>query len=138
MEPMDRGELFGRLCREFARYEFHVDAEIMRDSKTMWGRVTNISQRGMFIEVADPPGVGVSFTVRLALNVPLQLECVVRRVAANRGIGVALSVGNNAKKRFEALLLAIAEGADPASTSVNLPKHEPPRTMVAAANARHK
>jgi PilZ domain len=138
MEPIDRGELFGRLHREFARYEFHVDAEVAWDSKTVWGRVTNISRRGMFIEIVDPPGVGVRFTVRLALNVPLQFECVVRRVAVNRGIGATLSVGNEAKERFEALLLAIAEGADPASTSVNLPEHEPPRTRIAAAHGHHK
>jgi hypothetical protein len=133
MEPIPRRELFNRLRREFARYQFHADAEIVYRSQQSRGRVTDISRGGMFVEVADPPPLGASFIVRIALNVPLQLDCVVRRVVDDRGVGVSLSVGERAKKRFEALLLALSVGEDPAVTSENLPQPKRPRTMAVAA-----
>jgi PilZ domain len=131
MEPIPRSELPNR--REFGRYRFQVAVEIEWRSKKLWGRATDISRTGMFIEVADPPCVRESFKVRLALNLPLQLDCVVRRIVAGRGIGVSLSVGAKEKRRFEALLLALGLGADPVSAGVNLPQPEPPRTMVKSA-----
>lgn len=133
MEPISRGELFNRLCRKFARYEFHVSAELMWNAKTRWGRVTNISREGMFIEVAEPPRVGTRFTVRLALNTPLQFTGIVRRVVPDRGIGVVIFVDHRDRKRFEALLFAIGEGADPASAAVAIPLSPQPRVAVAAA-----
>jgi hypothetical protein len=36
--------------RATPRYQFQVDIEIAWDSKTVWGRVRNISRQGMFIE----------------------------------------------------------------------------------------
>jgi hypothetical protein len=132
MEPIDRNELAGRLRREFARYQFHVNAEITWRSK-VWGRVTDISRGGMFIEVADPPGLGASLTVRLALNVPLRLECVVRRIVPDQGVGVTISVGKRAQKRFDALLLALSTGADPAEAGANITQPQRPRTKAVAA-----
>jgi hypothetical protein len=135
MEPISRGELFNRLCRKFARYEFHVSAELMWTARTRWGRVTNISREGMFIEVAEPPRVGTRFTVRLALNTPLQFTGIVRRIVTDRGIGAVIFVDHKDRKRFEALLFAIGEGADPARTHAKAPSPEPPRVMAAAAGS---
>ena len=133
MEPIPHRELFNRLRREFARYQFHADAEITWRSRKVWGRVTDISRGGMFIEVPDPEQLAASFTVRIALNVPLELDCVVRRIVNGRGVGVTVSVGERARKRFEALLLALSVGADPAGTVADTPRPKQPRTMVAAA-----
>lgn len=95
MEPIPRRELLGR---EFARYRFHADAEIVYRSLNAWGRVADISRGGMFIEVDDLLPIGARLTVRIALNVPLELDCVVRRVVDDQGVGVTLSVGGRDKK----------------------------------------
>lgn len=126
-------ELSNRSGRVFTRYYFYVDAEIAWPLRTLWGRVSNISRGGMFIEVADPPPLNSSFSVYLALDTPLRLECVVRRVVAGRGIGVTLAVPEEGKARFEGLLLALAGGSEPTETGVRIPRPEPPRAMTAAA-----
>ena len=107
-----------------------------------------MSRNGLFIELAEPPGFGAHFTANLALNVPLQLHCVVRRVVPGRGIGVSLAVPAESKKRFEALLApALSLGADPAATAAKAQRSETPRptaklTAVAVAagagTTRHK
>jgi len=135
-QPMSRSELFDRLRRRWARYEFRVSAEVRWNSTIRWGRITNISRGGVFIELPDPPRVGTHFLLRLALNEPLLLKGVVRRIAANRdGIGASILVGEKEKGRFEALLVAIGEGADRASAGARLSSLSPPRAMVAAAGA---
>jgi hypothetical protein len=133
MESIARNELIVRLRREITRYRFHADAEIVYRSQSAWGRVADIGRGGMFIEVADPPPLGARFAVRIALNVPLELDCVVRRVIKGRGVGVTLSVGEKAKGRFKALLLALSAGEDPAVTGVITSKPKRPRTMAASA-----
>src|SRR5277367_3474243 len=108
MEPMSRNELSSRLRREAVRFHFHVDAKIVWASKTRWARVTNISRSGMFIEIINPPELNVKFSVYLALDTPLRLDCIVRRAIPQRGIGVTLSVPREEKGRFAALLQALA------------------------------
>ena len=112
------------LCirRKFARYKFSMTAEIFWQGKKCWGRVTDISHGGMFIEMPDAPCLDASFTARLALNVPLRLDCIVCRVIPNRGIGVTFVVSEKGRKRFNALLLALAAGTDPdKSTASRMP-----------------
>lgn len=116
MKPIPREEACDRLRRKFIRFKFHADAEIVRRSTKMSCRVTDISRGGMFIEVADPPREGTSFMLRLALNVPLRLACVVRRVVAGAGVGVTFTVGTRERKRFDALLLALTDPLAPGSS----------------------
>ena len=54
------------------------------------GSVIDISAEGMRIEIADPLWVGAGFSAVLALEPPLRMECVVRRVEPGRGMGVSL------------------------------------------------
>jgi hypothetical protein len=136
VNPMPRRELSRRLRREFARFHFHVAAEIVWQSRKVWGRVTDVSRGGLFIEMADPPCLGAHFVTQLALNVPLRVNCVVRRVVPGRGIGVAMSVPEQSRKRFEALLLALSAGADPAATAESVPRLENPRPKAKAATAK--
>jgi hypothetical protein len=135
VNPMPRRELTRRLRREFARYQFQVKVEILWQSRKVWGTVTDVSRGGLFIEMADAPCMGAHFTAHLALNEPLRLNCVVRRVVPDLGVGVALSIPEQSRKRFQALLLALSAGADPATTSVTIPRTEPPRFKAAAARA---
>ena len=136
MNPIPRKELTRRLRREFARYRFHVAAEIAWQSRKTWGRVTDVSRGGLFVEMSEPPFLGANFVLDLALNLPLRVNCVVRRVVPGLGVGVAMSVPEQSKKRFEALLLALSAGADPAATAASAPRPENPRLKVKAASAK--
>lgn len=129
--PRDSG---GRR-RRFPRYKFHVDAHIEYESRIRRGRVSNISRGGMFIRMADPPRVNERFSAYLALDTPLRVDCVVRHVVPRLGIGVSLTVPEEQRVRFDALLLALAGGADPASTHVNPPPSESVRTTAKSAGA---
>jgi hypothetical protein len=128
-------ELSCRLHRKFERFQFEVNTEVAWQSRKSWARVTDISRTGLFIEMAETPAPGAYFSVSLALNLPLKLDCIVRRVVPRHGIGVALSVPEQSKKRFEALLLALSAGDDSASTAATAPRPEPPRTFAKAASS---
>ncbi len=120
--------------RSAARYQFSADIEIEWCAKKVWGRVTNVSRNGMFIELPDQPVLYAAFPASLALNEPLRVECVVRRIVPQRGVGVFISIPEEqARKRFAALLFALGQGAGPATTSVSSPtSDEPPRLLVAS------
>jgi hypothetical protein len=105
------------------RYHFYVDVEIDWGSKVLWGRVHDISRTGMFIEIADCPWVNACFSAHLALNAPLSVECVVRRVVPGQGIGVTITIPDRqAKKRFNALLRALRHEAMPATAKARIPQ----------------
>jgi hypothetical protein len=108
MEPIARDELFTRLRRQFGRFQFYAEAEILYRGRKGWGRVTDISRNGMFVELADPPPAGTACTVRIALNQPLVLVGIVRRVVEDHGIGLSISAGEESIGRFCALLTALA------------------------------
>ena len=136
LSRIPREELSRRLHRQFRRFKFQVNAEVVWQARQSWGRVTNVSRNGLFVEMAEPPSLGSRFTTRLALNVPLELDCLVRRVVPGRGIGVALSVPARSKRRFEALLLALSASSDPAATAAAAPRREPPQPLEKAAAAK--
>jgi hypothetical protein len=115
------------------RYQFSADIEIEWCSKKIWGHVLNISRSGMFIEIPNLPVLNAMFPAKLALNQPLQLECVVRRIVPRYGIGVTIAIrGEQDRRRFEALLFALSEGAGPASANVSLPPPGEPQEPLAA------
>ncbi len=127
--------------RASPRYQFQVDIEIQGRSKSVWGRVRNISREGMFIELDDAPGPGAKFSGNLSLNVPLRVTCVVRRIVPQYGIGVSFVIPEQVdKRRFEALLIALARGADPTTNGAKRPQakpDEPLRSFAAAATRHH-
>lgn len=104
------------------RYRFYVDVEIDWGSRVLRGRVRDISHSGMFIEIADYLWINATFTARLALDAPLPLECVVRRIEPHQGIGVTIAVWDgDAKERFKALLRALQDGVDPTEAAAGVP-----------------
>src|SRR5262249_31197409 len=130
-----RSELRNRLRSRFVRHKFKVSAEIVCQSKSIPCRVTDISRGGMYIEVAHPPVVGSIFIVLLALNKPLRLNCVVRRVVPGSGVGVTFWVGPQERKRFEALMLALALGSEPAAAAAEVSPPVRSAAMVSVATA---
>jgi hypothetical protein len=69
----------------------------------------------MFIEVDNPAEPGTKFTANLSLNIPLRIIGVVRRTTPRYGIGVSFLIPDQVdQRRFEALLVALAHGSDPA------------------------
>ncbi len=113
-EPKDR--------RVSPRYRFYADIEINWGSKELWGRVCDISRYGMFIELPDPPELNAWFSAKLALNEPLRVNCVVHRVVPGRGVGVTIVLPEEeGKRRFDALLFALAQGSGPTAASVTPP-----------------
>lgn len=106
--------------RALPRYRFYAHLEMNLESKLRWGRVCSISGGGMFIETSECPAKNTRFRGRLALETPLPLECVVRRVLPGRGIGVSVSIANDAeKRRYDALLLALGTEAKSVAEETN-------------------
>lgn len=56
------------------------------------GRVVDISEKGMFVEIDKPLWIGAGFTAQLALETPVQIDCVVCRVEPFRGMALTYSV----------------------------------------------
>lgn len=135
MSAIPRVELTRRLRRQFERFKFEVKTQVVWESGKAWGRVTDVSRNGLFIELDEPLALGVNVSVHLALNVPLKLNGVVRRPVAGRGIGVGLSVPEESKKRFDALLKALSLDADPAAAAAKASRGDSPRPAARAAVA---
>jgi hypothetical protein len=127
--------------RASPRYQFQVDIEIEWGSKSVWGRVRNISREGMFIELDDAPEPGAEFCGSLSLNFPLRVICEVRRIVSQYGIGVSFVIPEEVdKRRFEALLIALARGADSTTTGAEPPQAKPDEPLLcseAAATRGH-
>lgn len=119
--------------RVSARYEFSTDIEIEWRSMRVWGQVRNISRSGMFIELSVLPELNARFPANLALNKPLRIECVVRRVVPRYGIGVSITIAEEEDRtRYEALLVALSQGSGPAGASVELPVGDNPQKPLVA------
>ena len=108
--------------RALPRYRFYAHLEMILESKVRWGRVCDISSEGMFIETGECLARNTRFRGRLALETPLPVECLVRRIVPGRGIGVMISFLNDEeKKRFDALILALGEEKSPGIMDANVP-----------------
>ena len=69
------------------------------------GRVRLIGANGMFVEMPNPLWIGAAFSAQLALEKPLQVDCVVRWVKPQQGIGVSIVMRDEEdRKRFAAFL----------------------------------
>ena len=96
--------------RKSTRYPFDAAVEMEWGSSKLEGRVRDISAEGMHIEISDPLWVGATFSAHVALEPPLRLECVVRRVEPGRAMGVAFVVPDEkGRAQLAALLQALAK-----------------------------
>jgi hypothetical protein len=95
----------GRERRIAPRYSYDAQLEIEWGSAKLPGRVRDISPGGMFIEMEDPLWLGARFAATWSLEIPLQIECEVRRVEPTRGVGVAFTIPDPAGRERMATLL---------------------------------
>ena len=100
----------------------------------------NLSREGLFIQLENAPRLGEQFSGNLSLNLPLRITGLVRRNVPQYGIGVSFVIPEQVdRRRFEALLIALALGEDPTATSAEppQPKPEEPLLCLAAVATRH-
>ena len=95
--------------RNGIRYPYHAALDIEWGSAILKGHVSEISGDGMFIEMEHPLWIGATFQARLALNPPLAVHCVVRRVEPGRGIGASVrTVEPDGASRLKALIHSLS------------------------------
>ena len=92
--------------RRHPRYHFEISVELEWGSSILNGLVRDISAGGMRIEMADPLWIGARFLAVIALEPPLRVECVVRRVEPGKAMGVTFAT-RTAEER--ARLVALLE-----------------------------
>ena len=96
------------------RYRFYLDVEIAWQTKILRGRACDFSEEGMFIELRDRVCLSTCFSGRLALDAPLHVECVVRRIVRGKGVGVSIVIPEEENKvRYRALLRALQKTSGP-------------------------
>jgi hypothetical protein len=96
--------------RKSPRYPFDAVVELEWGSAKLRGRVSDISAEGMRIEIGDPLWLGAGFWAQVALDPPLRLECVVRRIEPGRSMGVSFGVpGEESRAQLAALLETLAK-----------------------------
>ena len=107
---MDKGEnLSRRLERRWAqRYSFRADLEIEWGSAVLAGKTRDISSNGMFIESTDPLWVGAGFTAHIGVEMPVRVDCFVKRVEPGLGMGVTVVVPEGQQEKFQFLLSQVS------------------------------
>lgn len=91
------------------RFRYHADLEIEWGSTLLRARTRDVSSNGMFIESPDPLWVGAGFSVQLALDKPVRLNCSVKRVEPGRGMGVSIAAEEEPhQQRYQEFIKSLA------------------------------
>jgi len=81
-------------------------------SAVLRGRTRDISTSGMFIELPDPLWVGAEFAARMVLEEPVRVDCQVKRVEPEHGMGVTYVLpGEESRRRFQQFFQDVTGGA---------------------------
>jgi hypothetical protein len=92
------------------RYAYRADLEIEWGSARLRGKTRDISANGMFIEAVDTLWVGAGFHAKLALDPPVAVDCLVRRVEPGSGMGVTVTVAaEHGEDRYRQLVAALSK-----------------------------
>lgn len=95
--------------RKYLRYGFQADAEIVAGSESRKAFITDISMGGMFVVTEAPLLVGAACTVRLLLDPPMTMSCIVRRVLFRKGMGMEIDRPSDVDRaRLERLVTRLA------------------------------
>lgn len=75
--------------REYRRANYSAPVEIQWGSSTEQGSTSDVSMGGMMVEMKNPLWLGAEFRARVTLGeTPFEVDCVVKRILAGRGMGV--------------------------------------------------
>ncbi len=98
--------------RRAPRFNYQAILEIEWGSARLKGRTRDVSASGMFIESEDVLWVGAGFRARMAAELPVWLDCQVRRVEPGDGMGVTVELrGDHSQRCYQDLLAKLAAGA---------------------------
>lgn len=93
------------------RYAYKADLEIEWGSARLCGKTRDVSTNGMFIEAVDTLWVGAGFRARLALEQPVVVDCLVRRIEPGRGMGVTVTLPvEQGQNHYRELVAALSKG----------------------------
>ena len=96
--------------RKYPRYGFQSDVEWIEGNEARRAFISDVSMNGMFIVTDRPLLIGATCSVRLLLNPPLTLDCVVRRVVPGKGMGMEFTKPSAAvRSRLEKLITSLVE-----------------------------
>jgi hypothetical protein len=103
-------QFINHLDRRLApRYRYQASLEIEWGSARLRARTRDISAGGMFIEAEDVLWVGAAFRACLATERPCWLECSVKRIEPQLGMGVAVELREDQSQRhYQDLLTKLA------------------------------
>ena len=100
--------------RRSPRHLLKADVEIEWGSTTLRASVNAIGGTGMFIESNNPLWIGAEFRARVLLELPLEVNCVVRSVVPVVGMGVEfVGLTEKARARVKSLLETPARPQEP-------------------------
>src|SRR3984957_17297319 len=85
-------------------FNYPPDFEIEWGPAVLRARTRDISSNGMFIESTDPLWVGAGFTARIGVEMPVKVDCFVKRVEPGLGMGVSVVVPEENREKFQNLL----------------------------------
>jgi c-di-GMP-binding flagellar brake protein YcgR len=95
--------------RRSPRYSYKAPLEIQWGNEVLKGTLGDISSSGMYIKIDRVLWIGAEFTARVLLFDPVQMTCVVRRVEAERGMGVEfLEVLPDSRRTLDELMWKLA------------------------------
>ncbi len=100
--------------RRSPRYPFRAKLVVEWGSAVLRAEVYDLSAGGMFLRMPQPLWVGATFTAKMALVEPLEVDCVVRRVVPGHGMGVEfVKLPGEAGTRLASLVDSLAEPRKP-------------------------
>jgi hypothetical protein len=97
--------------RHSHRFLCDFDIAIEWGAANLRGVVRDISIDGLFVELPEPLWIGARFAAQMALDKPVSLDCVVRRVEPRRGMAVSfVAAQESGRATISSLLQRLAEG----------------------------
>jgi hypothetical protein len=103
--PVVSGAVSPAERRRARRFPCSFEIAIEWGAAVLHGAVKEVSNTGMFVELEDPLWIGASFAAVAALDQPVVLDCVVRRVEPHRGMGLSFAVSQEAGRAAVTRLL---------------------------------
>jgi len=95
--------------RKHTRFPFRACVKIHRGDVVLDATLRDISATGMYLETSEPLWARAQFSATLLLPQPIRVECIVRRVDADKGMVVEFTeLTGNARMDVNHLIWKLA------------------------------